>query len=58
LAPSGDHRTVSEINVLAQPGRRSHSSAKFTYVDLSRRLIAIANHLTVKTYDIYLEALP
>jgi len=57
-AQGGDHRTVSEINVLAQPGSSFSFFGKVTYVDLSRRLIAIANQPDSKTYDIYLEALP
>jgi len=43
---------------LAQPGSSFSFFGKVTYVDLSRRLIAIANQPDSKTYDIYLEALP
>jgi len=57
-AQRGEHRTVSEINLLAQPGSSFSFFGKVTYVDLSRRLIAIANQPDSKTYDIYLEALP
>jgi len=57
-AQGGEHRTVREINVLAQPGSSFSFFGKVTYVDLSRRLIAIANQPDSKTYDIYLEALP
>jgi hypothetical protein len=49
---------VREINVLAQPGSSFSFFGKITYIDLSRRLIAIANQPDSKTYDIYLEALP
>ena len=54
----GRERAVREINVLAQPGTSFSFFGKITYVDLSRRLIAIANDPDSKTYDIYLEALP
>jgi len=57
-AQGGEHRMVREINVLAQPGSSFSFFGKVTYVDLSRRLIAIANQPDSKTYDIYLEALP
>ena len=49
---------VREINILAQPGSSFSFFGKITYIDLSRRLIAIANDPDNKTYDIYLEALP
>ena len=49
---------VQEINILAQPGSSFSFFGKITFVDLSRRLIAIANDPDSKTYDIYLEALP
>jgi len=49
---------VREINILAQPGSSFSFFGKITYIDLSRRLIAIANDPDSKTYDIYLEALP
>ena len=50
--------TVHEINVLAQPGASFSFFGKVTFLDLSRRIIAIANEPDSKTYDIYLEALP
>jgi hypothetical protein len=53
-----ERSTVREINILAQPGSSFSFFGKITYVDLSRRLIAIANDPDSKTYDIYLEALP
>jgi hypothetical protein len=53
-----EHGTVQEINILAQPGSSFSFFGKITFVDLSRRLIAIANDPDSKTYDIYLEALP
>jgi hypothetical protein len=49
---------VREINILAQPGSSFSFFGKITFIDLSRRLIAIANDPDSKTYDIYLEALP
>ena len=53
-----EHGTVREINVLAQPGASFSFFGKVTFLDLSRRIIAIANQPDSKTYDIYLEALP
>ena len=57
-APGRERGAVREINVLAQPGSSFSFFGKITYIDLSRRLIAIANQPDSKTYDIYLEALP
>ena len=57
-APGRERGAVREINVLAQPGSSFSFFGKITYIDLSRRLIAIANDPDSKTYDIYLEALP
>src|SRR5207244_710675 len=54
----GREREVREINILAQPGSSFSFFGKITFIDLSRRLIAIANDPDSKTYDIYLEALP
>ena len=53
-----EHGVVREINVLAQPGASFSFFGKVTFLDLSRRIIAIANEPDSKTYDIYLEALP
>jgi hypothetical protein len=53
-----EHGLVREINVLAQPGASFSFFGKVTFLDLSRRIIAIANEPDSKTYDIYLEALP
>ena len=59
FGPQGrEQGAVREINVLAQPGSSFSFFGKITYIDLSRRLIAIANQPDSKTYDIYLEALP
>jgi hypothetical protein len=44
--------TVHEINVLAQPGASFSFFGKVTFLDLSRRIIAIANEPDSKTYDI------
>jgi hypothetical protein len=57
-AQGRERSTVREVNILAQPGSSFSFFGKITYVDLSRRLIAIANDPDSKTYDIYLEALP
>jgi hypothetical protein len=54
----GRRGSVREVTLLAQPGTAFSFFGKITYMDLSRRLIAIANDMDNKTYDIYLEALP
>src|SRR5205809_228825 len=50
--------TVREISVLAQPGTQFLFFGPITYMDLSRKLIAVANESDNTTYEIYLETLP
>jgi hypothetical protein len=49
---------VREIEILAQPGSMFSFFGQVTYVDLSKKMIAVANEVDNKTYDIQLEALP
>lgn len=49
--------TVREISVLAQPGTQFLFFGPITYMDLSRKLIAVANESDNTTYEIYLESL-
>jgi hypothetical protein len=49
---------ASEISVLAQPGSVYTFLGKITYIDLSRKFVAIANQTDSKTYDINVEAVP
>jgi hypothetical protein len=49
---------VSEVDVLARPGTEFTFLGKITYIDLSRKLVAVANQTDEKTYDISVEAIP
>jgi hypothetical protein len=50
--------TVREISILAQPGTQFSFFGRITYMDLSRKLIAVANESDNTTYEIYLGSLP
>ena len=52
----GPQRDVREINILATPGSVFTFAGPITYLDVSRKLIAIANQSDKKTYDIYMDA--
>jgi hypothetical protein len=54
----GQQGVVREITVLAQPGSEFSFFGKITYMDLSRKLIAVANEPDRQTYDIYLQGMP
>ena len=49
---------VHEIEILAQPGAVFSFFGRVTYLDLSKKMIAVANEVDNKTYDIQLETLP
>ncbi len=53
----GAQREVREISLLATPGSVFTFAGQVTYLDLSRKLIAIANRSDSKTYDIYMDAI-
>ena len=53
----GGQRDVREIDLLATPGSVFTFAGQVTYLDLSRKLIAIANRSDGKNYDIYMEAI-
>jgi hypothetical protein len=48
---------VQEIEILAQPGSTFSFFGRITYMDLSKKMIAVANEIDSKTYDIQLETL-
>ena len=50
--------TIREISVLARPGTSYSFFGKLTFVDLSRKMIAVANDNDGKTYDIFFESMP
>ena len=52
----GAQRQVSEITLLATPGSVFTFAGQVTYLDLSRRLIAIANRSDNQNYDVYMDA--
>ena len=54
FSPQND---VNEINLLATPGSAFTFAGRVTYLDLSRKLIAIDNRSDGKKYDVYLEAI-
>jgi hypothetical protein len=49
---------VQEIEILAQPGAVFSFFGRISYMDLSKKMIAVANEIDGKTYDIQLETLP
>jgi len=49
----GPQRQISEISLLATPGSVFTFAGQVTYLDLSRRLIAIANRSDNNNYDVY-----
>lgn len=53
----GPQRDVREIDVLASPGTVFTFAGQITYLDVSRKLIAIANQSDKKTYDIYMDTI-
>jgi hypothetical protein len=53
----GGQREVREIDLLATPGSVFTFAGQVTFLDLSRKLIAIANRSDGKNYDIYMEAI-
>jgi len=53
----GPQKEVREITVLATPGSAFTFSGRVTYLDLSRKLIAIANRSDGKNYDVYVDAI-
>ncbi|PYX09164.1 MAG: hypothetical protein DMG88_07665 [Acidobacteria bacterium] len=54
----GGRGAVLEVSILAQPGTQFSFFGRITYMDLSRKLIAVANESDNTTYEIYLESLP
>ena len=50
-------RELSDVSVLATPGSSFSFAGRVTYLDLSRKLIAIANQSDGKNYDIYTDAI-
>lgn len=53
----GPQREVHEINLLATPGSVFTFAGQVTYLDVSRKLIAVANRSDNKRYDVYMDAI-
>jgi len=49
---------VRELSLLATPGSSFTFLGTITYIDVSQKLISVANQNDGKNYDIYLESLP
>jgi hypothetical protein len=49
---------VREVNLLAQPGTVFTFFGRITFLDLSRRTVAISNQSDNKSYDLSLESIP
>lgn len=49
---------IRDISLLAEPGATFSFFGKLTFVDLSRRLVAIANRNDGKTYEVHLRSIP
>ena len=54
----GKFDTVREVDILAKPGATFSFFGQVTYLDLSRRMIAVDNRPDNKNYEIYLETIP
>jgi len=52
----GNQRQLREVTILATPGTVFAFSGRVTYLDLSRKLIALHNNTDGKNYDIFLDA--
>jgi len=53
----GSQSDVREIDLLATPGSVFTFAGQITYLDVSRKLVAIANQSDKKSYDIYVDAI-
>lgn len=53
----GPQRELREVNVLARPGTTFVFEGRISYLDMSRKLIAIDNRSDNKKYDISVEAI-
>lgn len=54
----GPQREVQRINILATPGTSFTFAGRVTYLDMSRKMIAIDNRSDRKNYDVYVNAIP
>jgi len=54
----GKFDSVREVDILAKPGSTFSFFGTVTYLDLSRRMIAIDNRPDSKNYEVYLETIP
>lgn len=54
----GRSGVVREISILAEPGSAFTFMGKVTFIDLSQKLIALANQSDDKDYQIYFDTLP
>ncbi|HEV2696837.1 MAG TPA: hypothetical protein VGU90_02520, partial [Terriglobales bacterium] len=54
----GPQRELREIRVLATPGTSFTFAGRVTYVDMSRKMIAIDNRSDRKKYDVSINAIP
>lgn len=53
----GPQKEVREITVLATPGSTFTFGGRVTYLDLSRKVIAVDNRSDGKNYDVYVDAI-
>jgi hypothetical protein len=51
-------RELSEITVLARPGSAFTFAGRVTYLDLSRKMLAVENQSDRNSYDIYMDTIP
>jgi hypothetical protein len=49
---------VQEVTLLARPGAEFTFSGKVTFIDLSKKMIALDNETDNKNYEVYFESLP
>lgn len=54
----GRSGVVQELTLLAVPGSTFTFLGRITFVDVSRKMIAVANQNDGKSYDIYFESIP
>jgi hypothetical protein len=53
-----NHAVVEEVSLLAKPGSSFTFFGKITYVDMSRKIVAVDNQNDQKNYEIHLTSIP
>ena len=54
----GPQREVQQVTILATPGTSFTFAGRVTFIDMSKKLIALDNRSDRKKYDVYVNAIP